>query len=205
MITIKRFRRIEAAVIASGFFENIAWSENVPAPADADALACEAIYVICNSGMLTQTAIIIYDRVMDVLGRHGRVGIVFRHRKKVAAIKFIWRHRVQLFDEFAIAEDKLAFCRGLPFIGPVTQYHLAKNLGVDTAKPDLHLARLAERDGLDPHVLCARIAAKTGYRVATVDTILWRACVEGLINSRVYEKQGWRAATKALRKASRHP
>ena len=113
--------------------------------------------------------------------------------------------RAQLFDEFAVAEDKLAFCRDLPFIGPVTQYHLAKNLGVDTAKPDLHLARLAERDGLDPHVLCARIAAKTGYRVATVDTILWRACVEGLINSRTYEKQGWRAATKALRKATQHP
>lgn len=31
----------------------------------------------------------------------------------------------------------------LPFIGPVTCYHLSRNLGVkSTVKPDLHLCRL---------------------------------------------------------------
>ena len=34
----------------------------------------------------------------------------------------------------------------------------------------------------------------TGYRIATVDSILWRACADGVVNSRAYEVEGWKAA-----------
>lgn len=45
------------------------------------------------------------------------------------------------------------------------------------------LQRLADREGTTPFALCARIAAETGLRIATVDTILWRACANGVIES----------------------
>ena len=78
----------------------------------------------------------------------------------------------------------LEWLQGLPWIGGITKYHLAKNLGIDCAKPDVHLQRLADREGVTAHVLCERLAKATGYRIATVDLVLWRACATGLIDSR---------------------
>ena len=48
---------------------------------------------------------------------------------------------------------------------------------------------LADREGVTPQDLCERLARDTGYRVATVDLILWRACATGLINSRTGERR----------------
>jgi ribose 1,5-bisphosphokinase PhnN len=82
----------------------------------------------------------------------------------------------------------------LPWIGPVTMHHLAKNLGTDTAKPDVHLERLARRDRTTTHKLCQRLARETGYRIATIDSVLWRACADGVLSSQAYELHGWRMA-----------
>ena len=40
--------------------------------------------------------------------------------------------------------------RRLPYIGDVLKYQLARNLGFDTIKPDVHLVRLAKLYGTDP-------------------------------------------------------
>src|SRR5204862_28581 len=34
-----------------------------------------------------------------------------------------------------------------PYIGPVTCWHLAKNVGMDVVKPDRHLVRMAQASG----------------------------------------------------------
>jgi hypothetical protein len=63
----------------------------------------------------------------------------------------------------------------LPYIGPVTAYHLAKNLGFNTAKNDRHLRRLSSAFGfLDAQHLCEMIAQASGDRVDAVDSVLWR-------------------------------
>jgi hypothetical protein len=63
----------------------------------------------------------------------------------------------------------------LPYIGPVTAIHLAKNLGLDVAKPDRHLVRLTEWLGYTcTSELCNEIAAQTGEQVRAVDLLLWR-------------------------------
>ena len=69
----------------------------------------------------------------NVLGKNG----------KAAAIDTIWRDRDDLFLAFQMADDKVEFARSLPWIGNVTKWHFAKNLGVDCAKPDIHLERVA--------------------------------------------------------------
>lgn len=63
----------------------------------------------------------------------------------------------------------------LPFIGSITARHLAKNLGIDAAKPDRHLVRLAERFGYcSVDKMCSTIANVTGDSLSVTDIVLWR-------------------------------
>lgn len=164
--------------------DDIDWSENIAPPTDAEDFASEAVFVICNSGMKNTVARMIFERVMPLLeaGRSAAEG--FGHVGKAAAMDSIWRDRTALYAGYMAATDKLAFCEALPWIGGITKYHLAKNFGADVAKPDVHLARLADLSGETAQGLCERLARHSGYRVATVDVLIWRACANGIIDSR---------------------
>lgn len=194
MITLKRFRRIEAAVRNAGYGQMIDWSENIKPPSSADDFAAAAIYVICNSGMKNSVAAPIAARCVEALNAGRAATTVFGHPGKAPAIDEIWQRRSELFERYRRKYAKFDVLRELPWVGPVTAHHLAKNLGADTAKPDVHLERLARRDRTTTHTLCRRLSRQTGYRVATIDTILWRACADGILSSRQYEEEGWRAA-----------
>ncbi|GAA4746958.1 hypothetical protein GCM10023264_10800 [Sphingomonas daechungensis] len=194
MITLSRFRRIEAAVVRAGHGEDVQWAEQIGQPADAREFAGIAINVVCNSGMKFSIAREIFGRCMAALEQSGSVRGVFGHPGKAQAIEVIWSERQCLFDQFHAAEDKLAFCEALPWVGPITKYHLAKDLGLDVAKPDVHLARLARRDRISVQRMCSRLARQANLRVATVDTILWRACATGILDSDRYDGEGWLAA-----------
>jgi hypothetical protein len=79
----------------------------------------------------------------------------------------------QIVDE--ISADPLIALRQFPYIGAVTSFHLAKNLGIPVAKPDRHLARLAKSCRCsDSHTLCRDIAQFTGDPIDVVDVVLWR-------------------------------
>lgn len=194
MITLRRFRRLERALQEAGYANDSIWPEAIMPPSTAEEFAQSAIYVIVNSGMKYGVAQQIYKRCIEKLYAGGKARKVFGHPGKAKAIDTIWKHREELFAAFLEAEDKLDFCASLRWIGPVTRYHLAKDLGVDVAKPDVHLARLARRDRTTVERLCRRLAKDACCRVATVDTILWRACATGILDSRLYELEGWRAA-----------
>jgi hypothetical protein len=81
------------------------------------------------------------------------------------------------FDEFkqSVLADPINQLQNLPFIGPITSWHLAKNLGLDVAKPDRHLVRVSERLGFrSADHLCRELAATTGEYAKVVDLIVWR-------------------------------
>lgn len=81
------------------------------------------------------------------------------------------------FDEFkrSVLADPINRLQSLPFIGPITSWHLAKNLGLDVAKPDRHLVRVSEHLGfLSADDLCRELAASTGEQAKVVDLIVWR-------------------------------
>lgn len=170
--------------VAEHYERDIDWSEalsiaNAKRELSADLFALEIAFVICNSGMKATIAGPIYNRVRDAL-REGRSATsAFGHAGKAKAIDDVWRDRERLLAEFLAAEDKVAWCETLPWVGKITKYHLAKNLGVDCAKPDRWLVRVAEAAGETVDQLCARLAAATGDRVATVDYVIWRACERG--------------------------
>ena len=188
MITLDRFREIEAAVRAAGYSDAIKRSETPIAPASAYEFAAGAIYVIANSGMRNSVARPIFERCMIALEATDSCKAVFGHPGKSAGIDLIWAERDRLFAEYLAAEDKVTFLQTLSWIGPITKFHLAKNFGGDFAKPDVHLNRLADAEGTTAQALCERLAAETGYRAATVDLILWRACADGIISSHAVDR-----------------
>ena len=194
MITKKRLLCLEDILRSAGYGPDIDWTENIARPEGADEFASEAIYVICNSGMANVVAVKIFARCMSALKSGQSASTVFGHPGKRAAIDTIWEKREQFFGDFLKAADQRAYLETLPWIGPVTSFHLAKNLGADVAKPDVHLERLARREKTTTAKLCSRLAKATGYRAATIDSILWRACADRLLKSALYEKSGWRAA-----------
>lgn len=182
---IDRFNRVVDALRLAGFADaDIHWSENAGPPADADAFAREAIFVICNSGMKNTVAQRIYDRVMLAIADGQSASAAFGHPGKAKAIDRIWAERDRYFRSYMAASNKVRFCGSLPYIGEITQYHLAKNFGADVAKPDVHLQRLADHYGMTAQGLCETLAAQSGLKTRTVDLLLWRACAEGVIDSR---------------------
>ena len=204
MITLERFRLLIEAVRARGYGDMIAWSEAITPADDADEFASRVIYVICNSGMANTVATIIYERCITALNAGQTVTSVFRHPGKSKAIDAIWSQRETLFEAFQQSLEPIATLQSLPWIGEITALHLAKNLGADVAKPDVHMERLARRENTTTAKLCERLAADSGYRVATIDSILWRACADKILNSRAYEEQGWDAAFRPAAQPAEH-
>ena len=173
--------------MAEGYEADFRWAEGVASPRDPDAFGIEAAFVILNSGMKATVAQGIWARVRPRL--HAGLLIqgsgAFGHEAKAAAIDWIWANRADLWARFltlATPEAQLAFLEGLPWIGPVTKFHLAKNFGVDCAKPDRWLVRLADAHGVTVDDLCFGLARATGDRVGLVDLVLWRACECGALH-----------------------
>lgn len=164
--------------------DDIQWSENCGPPSSAEDFAREAIFVICNSGMKAAIAVRIFQKCMAAIDMAEPTATVFGHKGKTGAIDHIWANREALYAGYMEADDKITFCQSLPWIGGITCYHLAKNFGAQVAKPDVHLVRLAERHRTTSQDLCEKIAAMTGYKVNTVDLILWRACAERILDGR---------------------
>jgi hypothetical protein len=76
----------------------------------------------------------------------------------------------------------------LPWIGKITCWHLAKVLGADVVKPDVHLQRAARAAmASSPRALCEVIQAETGDRLAVIDSVLWRYGEQ----QRVRDWPGW--------------
>jgi hypothetical protein len=183
-MTPERYQEVRAAIIDAGYASEIEWAEGVKAPENAEDFAGEAVWVILCSGMKEQIARKISDKVWGAIRDGQPVRSVFGHDGKAAAIETIWRDRERLFQSFKLANDKVEFCQRLPWIGGITKWHLAKNYGVDCAKPDIHLSRLATHYGTTPANLCAALAKSSGDRIATVDLVIWRACNLEIIKTR---------------------
>lgn len=135
----------------------------------------EYIYVICNSGMKNQVAEKIFSDYME----NGIVAI--KHPLKMKAILEAEDHYKEWFKTLKIRVDhnsELEFLESLPHIGKITKYHLARNLGIDVAKPDRHMMRIARSFGYeDPMHMCIDIhSVDNEFRIGTIDVILWRYC-----------------------------
>lgn len=102
----------------------------------------------------------------------------FNSKAKIDAISNVARYvheRGFSNAKDAILADPVGELTKLPFIGPITVWHLAKNLGLDAVKPDRHLLRISEALGFsNPNTLCDFLAAESGEPAKVIDLIIWR-------------------------------
>jgi len=180
-------------VVKKGFGEEIDWQESIRFSQieELDFLR-ESAWVVLSSGMSEAVIRRKFPSISEAFHfwrsaayitenadncRKKALGI-FGHRGKIEAIISIaQRIFTQGFNIFKgyIKRDGVRFIRSLPFMGPATSYHLAKNIGLDVVKPDRHLLRVAFVTGFDsPETLCERIAEAVGDRISVIDLVIWR-------------------------------
>jgi len=115
----------------------------------------------------------VYSEAIEIIAHKSKTKAIVDAARTIRALDW------PSFKE-AVKDDFMTLKR-FPFIGDVTVYHLARNMGVDTIKPDVHLRRMAARYGLDPFTMCNRIHEETGLTLHMIDTIIWRASEQGII------------------------
>lgn len=174
------FCKLKRRVSAAGYGDEIRWAEHIKCRHSADFFA-EYVWVVISSGLKNQVAQKIYSKVMAALIDRVPVHGVFKHRGKVRAIYHVAANLQEIYLEYVVTRDKLEYLKSLPWIGDITKYHLAKNLGIDICKPDRHLVRIANQYNLTPQKLCVELARETKNRVAVIDQVLWRAANLGFI------------------------
>jgi len=160
------------------------WSETLARPANPEDMALELCWVIVNSGMKSTVAKRIWPKMRSMLIFRGYLTKVeFGHEGKVEAMNSIYRGRVPLYaNMMRVSDADLAdWCEKLPWIGGITKFHAAKNLGADVVKPDRWIARLAARAETTPEALLRGPSAELGWRLATADLVVWWGCAYGHI------------------------
>lgn len=183
----------------AGYSDEILWqatrSPELVQPVD---FLCEAAWVVINSGFREQVARRIFPALAlcfcdwqptEILDSEDGCRLsalnVFAHAGKVNAIIEIARTVDTSWEQLKrdITESPIGALQSLPYIGPVTAYHLAKNLGYPCAKADRHLKRTARSLGHEcVQQLCQEIALASGDPIGLVDLILWRYAVDGKPN-----------------------
>lgn len=176
-----------------GFSDEIEWQDSVSlAQLDETTFLEEYTWVVLSSGMKEAVVRKKFPLISECFHRWSSAEkiasdaercvqdalAVFRHEPKIRAVVFT----AQLIANqsfFAFKENLFATpwrtLRALPYIGPVTQFHLAKNIGLDVAKPDRHLVRMAALFGYSTaEDFCREVAAEVGYKVGVVDLVFWR-------------------------------
>jgi len=190
---IELFRDAEKFCRENGFDKEIEWCEQRPTfnrMLDWQILK-EYAWVVFNSGMrnsvieakwqeiceafrffnlkfILDEPDTVLKEALNVFGHYNKVGAVIEFAEKLWKEGSGFRNKVN--------ENPLDTLTQLSFIGDITKYHLARNLGFDFIKPDRHLTRLGDRYGLTAFELCNLIHEKTGRRLGTIDVILWRYC-----------------------------
>lgn len=187
------YQKVKTFVINSGFEEELKWQEQIEFDyvSESDFLR-EIAWVILSAGMSEKVirkyfrdiSLCFYDwesaeKIVEMENFCREFALqYFNNYKKISAIiesaKIVTEQR---FDNLkkAIKTSPIDNLIQFPFIGPITVYHLAKNLGLPFAKADRHLSRLSTSLGFDNvQEFCGTIANLTGDAIQVVDLVLWR-------------------------------
>jgi len=181
-MTAEYYLALKQEIIYLGYQDEIDWQTELQPVTDPIIFRNEAIWVILNSGMKAQIARLIHTRIWQAINDKRNISEVFGHKGKVAAIKKILCEYNSMFDGYLRSINKIEYLKTIPFIGEITCYHLAKNLGHDVVKPDRHLVRIANHYKFpNCNEMCLQLSKQTGDKVSVVDIVLWRSANLGLV------------------------
>lgn len=174
-----RFYADAFAYSKTHFPEQIEWARNVRfEDMTPDRFFSEYVWTVLCSGFKVSIA----EKMIRKIFSDGFHPEVVKHRLKRKAIEQGFREFPHWFVRLKELpnERRIEYLDSLPHIGPITRYHLARNIGLDFAKPDVHLVRLAKRFGfIDVETMCRLIHERTKERIGVVDLVLWRYCERG--------------------------
>ena len=187
------YMNLKEFVIRAGYEDEIDWQSdlNIKYITETDFLR-ETAWVVLSSGFRESVVRKCFQDVSKAFldwcsakrinayrkRCQNRAISVFGNRRKIQAITEIVR-RVANDDieciKTRIKSRGVEYLQEFPYIGPVTSFHLAKNLGLCVVKPDRHLVRMAHITGHNsPLEMCSDVAGSVGDSLAVVDLVFWR-------------------------------
>jgi endonuclease III len=204
------YQMVKEFVISMGYEKEIRWQETISFDdVDESSFLRELAWVILSSGMREKIVRNIFPEISEIFFFWKNTHLILSYKEKCLsqAIK-IFNNKSKISAIIAAAQrineigfpdlkkrienNPLATLRQFPFIGPVTSYHLAKNIGVPIAKPDRHLVRIANLNGFaNVQDFCMRISDISGDCISVVDIIFWRfaaSCPDYLIRLSPYQE-----------------
>lgn len=207
---VRAYLLAKQRVIDAGFEAEIAWQEYVsPDRVTPRGFVREAAWVVLCAGMREAIVRSRFERLEAAFwawnpqrisdGRSTclrKASPVFNHAPKLNAIVRIAvevaSHGVEPYLR-GMSQSGPTFLTQLPYIGRVTCFHLAKNLGCPVAKPDRHLERMAATLGYpSPSHLCGVIADALDEPIQVVDIVMWRfATIERRYESWLTQTAAW--------------
>jgi endonuclease III len=187
------YKNIKNYVILRGFGDEIRWQEemNFECVTETDFLRESAWVILCsgmNEGVIRKYFKNISfcffewesaEKIVEMKKYCIEYAMqIFKNDRKINAIANTAEKVVDIgFKEIKIMlfESPIETLQTFPFIGPITAYHLAKNLGLPFAKADRHLSRLSKCLGYsNVQNFCKELSEISEDTIQVVDIVLWR-------------------------------
>jgi hypothetical protein len=189
----KKYSFVKQIIIDEGYEKEISWQSNINfEDLTEECFLKQIAWVILSSGMKEQIIRKIFPEIAKSFFNwksikkivenkescYNNAIQIFKNKRKILSIiKSAEKINRINFLEFkkSIKKDPIDILISFPFIGPVTAYHLAKNIGIDVAKPDRHLVKIAKLEGYkDVQRFCSDISEISGDSIPVVDIVFWR-------------------------------
>ena len=174
-----------------------------------EEFAYEVFYVICVAGFKQDYAKKMCENVIKFIEENNgnisfeSLSTIYGNKNKVKSILNVWENRKIYQEKFYSInniDEKVEFLATLPYIGNITKFHLARNLGLDFVKYDIWIQRLGvalygdeslvdlvNNTKLLPQIKKAcdimfdKIFELTSEKKGFIDVVLWRSCQKGLL------------------------
>ena len=190
---VKAYLKVKKYLYESGYFDEIEWQYGVNlSQINEKSFLEEYAWVVLNTGMSEKIVRKIFPYICSSFFHWSSVEKIVNHcnscredalkyfnnKKKINAIietsKIIYDKKFNVFWK-EIQNNDIDYLKQLPYIGPITSYHLAKNIGFSVSKPDRHLVKLAKLlcyNSVDD--MCHAICFLADEPINVIDLVLWR-------------------------------
>jgi hypothetical protein len=180
-------------VISCGYWREIEWQDSITySSLTEQSFLPEVAWVILAGGLSDRVVQKKFPKIKNIMFGFSSAELIVKNKKECfdQALKE-FNHPGKIKAILSVAEDLVnqsfevikghiflygvEYLKTFPYIGEITAYHLAKNIGLPVAKPDRHLMRMSKALGYShPADLCRKISEEVNEKIALVDVVLWR-------------------------------
>lgn len=152
----------------------------------------EYVWVVYTSGFSAKAVTRFFDKLLDVYGHFSdlsqktideimpKIGLICNNEQKAKSVVCMagkLQNGIEVFGWKTYRDGYLSspeLLMQLPYVGKITKYHLARNIGLlDVVKPDLHLVRAAKYWGYSDCIEMCKDVQPKDMPLGIVDLILW--------------------------------